>query len=543
MNNYYKILLVLISFTLFNCSSVNRNKKNTDITDKPAEKTLANTSNQKPLNVLFIAVDDLKPDLGCYGDTYAITPHLDQFAEKAVVFNNNMCQWAVCGPSRASLLTGKRPDYTKVRDLKTRMRDINPDIVSIPQYFKQNGYLTMGVGKIYDPRCVDENLDKPSWSVPFYKEWDIPYNKKYGKPVFGYYQNPKIKNRIKEMLTQANAKGIKNPQLYVRKHYKPPYEISDAPDDAYVDGAIANQGMKLLETAAKQDKPFFVAVGFKRPHLPFVANKKYWDLYDPDKIPLAKYQEMSIGGPKLAYHSSNELRSYKDDTIEYKLDANNLLRLDRKTQKKLIHGYYACTSFVDVQVGKVLNKLKELGLDKNTIVIIWGDHGWHLGDHSLWNKHSNFEQATRAPMLIYTPKNIKPAMINSPTEFVDIFPTLCDLTGLQIPDNLDGKSLKPIIDGTTSKIKNIAVSEISRGKKTGYSFRNDRYRYTVWINKKVSTDPIYETDIFAEELYDYVDDPLEKINFVKNPEYQKILKQMKKEAFSFFKEQYVKNKK
>ncbi len=538
MKRLLLLSLVILELNLWNCSSVSKEK----INNKTAQTNLNTETKGKPLNILFIAIDDLKPDLGAYGDPYAITPNMDKFAEKAVVFNNNMCQWAVCGPSRASLMTGKRPDYTKVRDLKTRMRDKNPDILTIPQYFKQNGYLTMGVGKIYDPRCVDKDMDKPSWSVPFYKEWEIPYNKKYGQPVFGYYQNPKIKNRIKKMLAEAKAKGVKNPQLYVRKHYKPPYEISDAPDDAYVDGAIANQGIRMLETAAKQDKPFFAAIGFKRPHLPFVANKKYWDLYDPDKIPLAKYQEMSVNGPKLAYHSSNELRSYKDDSIEYRLDENRLLRLDKNTQKKLIHGYYACTSFVDVQVGKVLKKLKELGLDKNTIVVIWGDHGWHLGDHSLWNKHSNFEQATRSTLMIYTPENIKTGHIDSPTEFVDIFPTLCDLAGLKIPGNLDGRSLKPVIYGTTKKVKDFAVSEIRRGNKMGYSFRNDHYRYTVWIKGKVSTDPVNENDIFAEELYDYINDPLETVNHAGEEKYQKIKNKMKAQAFAFFKNEYEKNK-
>ncbi len=535
MKHFFLLLLILLSINFWNCSSVSQKKavKENNIPNPPGKKT----NNAKPLNILFIAIDDLKPTIGAYGDPYAITPNMDKFAEKAVVFNNNMCQWAVCGPSRASLMTGKRPDYTKVRDLKTRMRDINPDILTIPQYFKENGYLTMGVGKIYDPRCVDKDLDKPSWSVPFYKEYKIPYNKDYGQPVFGYYQNPKIKNRIKKMLVEAKAKGVKNPRRYVHQHYKPPYEISDAPDDAYVDGAIANQGMRMLETAAKQDKPFFVAVGFKRPHLPFVANKKYWDLYDTDKIPLAKYQEMAVNGPKLAYHSSNELRSYKDDSIEYRLDENNLLRLDKKTQKKLIHGYYACTSFVDAQVGKVLNKLKDLGLDKNTIVVIWGDHGWHLGDHSLWNKHSNFEQATRSPLMIYSPENTKPAQIDSPTEFVDIFPTLCEMAGLEIPGNLDGKSLKPIVEGKTGKIKDFAVSEMRRGKKWGYSFRNEHYRYTVWLKNKVSTDPVNENDIFAEELYDYINDPLETVNHAGEKKYKDIQNKMKEQALDFFKKQ------
>jgi len=531
-------ILILLSFFVLSCGSVDSKQKK-DMSKQTINKQAGNT---QKLNVLFIAIDDLKPDLGLYGDAYAVTPNLDKFAEKAVVFDNNMCQWAVCGPSRASLMTGKRPDYTKVRDLKTKMRDINPDIVSIPQYFKENGYFTVGVGKIYDPRCVDKDLDKPSWSIPFYKEHELPYPKEYGAPVFGYYQNKDVKAKIRKMIAEAEAKGVKNPRGYVRKHYKPPYEISNAPDEAYTDGAIAKKGLELLDVVSKQDKPFFLAIGFKRPHLPFVAPKKYWDLYDPNKVPLAKYQEMALNDPKLGYHSSNELRSYKSDTIEYHLDKNNLLRLDKATQKRLIQGYYACTSFVDVQVGKILDKLKEKGLDKNTIVVIWGDHGWHLGDHSLWNKHSNFEQATRAPMIIYTPQNLKASMVKSPTEFVDIFPTLTELAGLEVPKNLDGESLAPIISGQTKSVKPVAVSQISRGKKMGYSFRNNHYRYTVWINKKVSTDPIVESDIYAEELFDYIKDPLEKVNHANEAQYKQIKAELKNQAFKFFKEQYQKNR-
>jgi len=525
----YFFILVLLS--LSSCSSVE--KKGIK------QPNPISTPNQK-LNVLFIAIDDLKPTIGAYGDAMAVTPNMDKFAEKAVVFNNNQCQWAVCGPSRASLMTGKRPDYTKVRDLKTRMRDVDPNIVSIPQYFKEHGYFSVGVGKIYDPRCVDKDRDKPSWSIPFYKEEKIPYPKEYGKPAFGYYQNPKIKANIKRMTAEAEAKGIKNPQRYVRKHYKPPFETSNVPDEAYTDGAIAKQGMKLIDMVAAQNKPFFLAIGFKRPHLPFVASQKYWDLYDPKKIPLAKFQEMSANGPKLAYHSSNELQSYVDDTIEYHLDKNSLLRLDKATQRKLIHGYYAATSFVDAQVGKVLRKLKEKGLDKNTIVVVWGDHGWHLGDHSLWNKHSNFEQAARAPFMVYVPGQTKAFKVNSPTEFVDIFPTLCDLTGLEIPSYLQGTSLKNVISGKLDKAKDYAVTQISRGKKMGYSFRDNRYRYTVWINNKVSTDPITEKDIYAEELYDYVKDPLETVNHSGEEAYQSVKAKMKKYAFDFFRTQVKK---
>ncbi len=505
----------------------------------------AYSQQEKKVNVLFIAIDDLKPTLGSFGDSYAITPNLDKFSEKATVFLNNHCQQPVCGPSRASLMTGKRPDYTKVRDLKTKMRDVNPDIVSIPQYFKENGYATIGVGKIYDPRCVDKNIDKPSWSVPFYKERNLEYPKEYGPPAFGYYQNKEIKAKIAALIEEAKEKGVKNPAKYVRNKYKPPYETSDVPDEAYMDGAIGEKGMELIDELSKNPaEPFFLAIGFKRPHLPFVAPQKYWSLYDESKIPYAAFQQKSKNGPNVAYHNSPELRSYKDDAIEYTIDDENLLSLDKKIQKKLIHGYYAATSFVDAQVGKVLNKLKEKGLDKNTIVIIWGDHGWHLGDHSMWNKHSNFEQATRSPMMIYVPEISKGIQVNSPTEFVDIFPTLCELTNLEVPVILDGKSLASIVEGKSTSVKKYAVTQQPRGKSTGYSFRTEHHRYTVWIkNNKKSTDNISAKDIIAQELYDYINDPSETTNHFGEEKYRVIQKELIAYANEFFRAELAKSKK
>ncbi|MBG7631364.1 MAG: sulfatase-like hydrolase/transferase, partial [Bacteroidetes bacterium] len=458
------------------------------------------------------------------GDHLAITPNLDNIAQNGTVFLNNHTQQAVCGPTRASLMTGKRPDYTKVRDLKTKMRDMNPDIVSIPQYFKENGYITAGTGKIYDPRCVDEFLDKPSWSVPYVKEHEIPYPEKYGKPALGYYQNEEIKNKIAILEKEAKAKGIKNSYKYIADNYKPPFETSNAPDEAYTDGAIAEHAMTLLDDVTKdQSKPFFLAVGFKRPHLPFVASQKYWDLYKRADFKIATFQKKSKNGPDLAYHNSSELRSYKDPgNIEYTLSDENLLTLDADTQRELIHGYYACVSFVDTQIGKIMAKLKQKGLDKNTIIVVWGDHGWHLGDHSMWNKHSNFEQATRSPLIVYSPYINKPINISSPTEFVDLFPTLCEMSGLEVPENLDGKSLLPLINAQSKSVKNYAVSQWPRGKDMGYSFRTAKFRYTVWVKGKKSIDEITEKDIIAEELYDYENDPLETENHINDPRYERI---------------------
>ena len=496
-------------------------------------------NSSKP-NILFIAIDDLKPTIGSYGDKLAITPNIDAIAKNGTTFLNNHTQQAVCGPSRASLLTGKRPDYTKVWDLKTKMRDMNPDILTIPQYFKQNGYETIGVGKIYDPRCVDNDRDKPSWSVPFINERELNYPKGYKQPALGFYQKKKNLARIREIKSEAVEKNIQKSKInkYIRDRYKPPYEIGDVPDGAYVDGAIANKSLDLLDEL-DTSKPFFLAVGFKRPHLPFVAPRKYWELYNESEIEIAPYQKKSKNAVDIAYHKAGEMQSYKTPEITYRLNNDGLLELDEKLQKKLIHGYYAATSYIDAQIGKIKDKLKQKGLDKNTIIVIWGDHGWHLGDHSLWNKHSNFEQATRSPLIIYDPRINKGFKITTPTEFVDLFPTLSDLANLEIPKNLDGLSLRRQLEGEATTSKIYAVSQFPRKNKMGYSFRTNDYRYTVWVNNKKSTEPIYKEDIHAEELYDYKKDPLETENKINNKKYEKTKSTFQLLAARYFKDHIV----
>jgi len=488
---------------------------------------------EKP-NILFIAVDDLKPTLGVYGDEIALTPNLDLLSESATIFLNNHTQQAICGPARASIMTGKRPDYTKVWDLKTKMRDMVPDIVTIPQFFKRNGYKTIGLGKIFDPRCVDQFRDAPSWSVPYLPEHKMGYPSDYGSPAMGFYQNPEIKRKISQLRDNAKLKGINDLGKYLRSNYKPPFSMSEAPDEAYVDGVLAVHANKWLDSLNSNNEPFFLAVGFKRPHLPFSVPKKYWDLYDSSKFKIAEYQKNSKNGPNIAYHSSGELRSYITPEISYNLSENKRVVLSEEFQRKLIHGYYASTSFIDTQIGKIIKKLKESGLYKNTIIVIWGDHGWHLGDHGLWNKHSNFEQATRSPLIIYDPRINKKVKIDSPTEFVDVFPTLCQATGFDVPHYLDGTSLVPLINGEKRSIKPFAVSQYTNSNKTGYSFRTDNYRYTVWVEGKKSTDPIYESDIHAEELYDYKSDPNETVNLSYENDYKNLLLRFQKLAANYF---------
>ncbi|HEX7365615.1 MAG TPA: sulfatase, partial [Pelobium sp.] len=373
-------------------------------------RVIAQEKQVKP-NILFIAVDDLKPDLGFYGFKAVKSPNLDKLAEKSTVFNSNYCQQAVCGPTRASLLTGLRPDKTQVWDLKTLIRDKLPNVVTLPQFLKQNGYTTAALGKIFDQRSVDKKHDEISWSETYKNKFTYP--EAYGPPLLGHYQNPEMKKKY------ADGANTNIAEVKVST------ECADVPDDAYLDGAMMKQAVLDLKKYGASGKPFFLAVGIRKPHLPFVAPKKYWDMYKREEIELAPWQKPSIDGPKIAYHNSGEMRAYTD--IKPIDNDEQLLKLDAAKQRELIHGYYASISYVDALIGNLLAQLKSSGLDKNTIIVIWGDHGWHLGDHSLWNKHSNFEEATKAPLMIHLPNQQAKMVYNSVTEFVDIYPTLVEL--------------------------------------------------------------------------------------------------------------------
>jgi arylsulfatase A-like enzyme len=512
---------------------------------------------EKP-NVLFIAIDDLKPILGCYGNKLIHTPNIDRLASMGTVFLNNYCQQAVCGPTRASLMTGKRPDYTKVWDLKTTMRSINPDIVSIPQYFASQGYSTQGIGKVYDPRCVDKKIDEPSWTVPYYKTDLKYYAEEFGEPVLGRYQLPETKALAEKYINEALAQGMKKNEAneYAMKKIKPSTECVDVPDNAYNDGANILQAKDILKDLSKSSIPFFFAVGIAKPHLPFVAPKKYWDLYSREEMPIEKYQEKPKNAVDVAFHNAGEIRAYTDiaPLTSFSDTKNFGLTLPLDKQKELIHGYYAAISYTDAQVGILLNTLDELGLTKNTIIVLWGDHGWHLGDHNLWCKHTNFEQATHAPLIISSPK-IKSGKSKSQTEFVDIFPTLCDLAGLTVPTYLDGKSLMPIMKNNNEIVKEFSVSQYPRSggdpeterlgyagaKVMGYSIRTSQYRYTVWMGSNFRSSQKFDKNlIIGEELYDYINDPEETENVVNEKNYNSISGELKNKMVEFFKTQEVK---
>lgn len=483
--------------------------------------------NQSKPNVLMIAIDDLKPLLGCYGEKTVLTPHMDALAKKGTVFLKNYCQQAVCAPTRASLLTGLRPDVTKVWDLKTQLRDMLPDVVTLPQYFRQQGYTTMGIGKVFDNRSVDKQLDAPSWSIPYEKVGEKDYAQGYGKPR-GHYHSKASHDQLDRALAQARSLGLNPEQTdeFMNKH-RVVVEAASVPDDAYQDGAVARKAGRMLQSLAQQNEPFFFAVGFSKPHLPFVAPQKYWDLYNRENIELAAFQQFAKGSPELAYQPSNELVSnylLPDDTRfkgKYALQGEAV-------QKMLIHGYYAAVSYVDAQVGYLLDQLKRNGLDKNTIVVLWGDHGWHLGDHGIWNKHTNFEQATRSPLIIAAPgfEGDKKAM--GVSEFVDVFPTLCELAGLPQPIGLAGTSLVPVLENPAHRVKDLAQSQYPRGDKMmGYALRSERYRFVVWYQQDFRNKPVDKnSSVVAVELYDYSTDPLETENLASNPAYADKVKQM-----------------
>jgi arylsulfatase A-like enzyme len=498
-------------------------------------------------NILFIAVDDLKPVLGCYGDKLIKTPNIDRIAANGMIFSQNFCQQAVSGPTRASLMTGKRPDYTKVWDLKTKMRDVNPDILTLPQYFSQQGIITAAIGKIYDSRCVDEYADKPSWSIPFYGYAHKNSSRYYynaQKPLLLHFQDPERRKLIEKYMKEAKAKGMNAAQssAYAKKYAYWSTECVDLPDNAYDDGAMTANALEILNQLSEGKKQFFFAVGFNRPHLPFVAPKKYWDLYDRKDMPLAKFQEHAKNSPELAYTNSGELRSYSDiPPLTSFTDVKvNHTGLPFDKQKELIHGYYASVSYTDALIGKLLNALDSLGLKNNTIIVLWGDHGWHLGDHDLWCKHTNFEQATHAPLLISVP-GMQPGKTQSLTEFIDIFPTLCDLLGLQKPADLDGVSLVPLLKDPALSVNKYAVSQYPHEGKMGYSIRTKNYRLTWWMKDGFTSSKHFDRNlIVAKELYDYNKDPLETINVADQKSYEAIRNELENNLIAFFRKQEIK---
>jgi arylsulfatase A-like enzyme len=450
-------------------------------------------------NVLFLISDDLKPLLGCYGTPWIQSPNIDRLAARGTVFKANYCQVAFCAPTRFSLLTGLRPDTTGVyanpdspQDvLRTRL----PAVVTLPQLFKNHGYLTHPLHKVFDGRTVDQGHDAASWTVP-YGPWEMAPG---GKPAPGGYQNPATKARLAEALAQGKpAAG-------------PATEACDVPDNAYHDGGVAQTAAKRIREFAKSKAPFFLAVGFVKPHLAFIAPKKYWDLYDRSALPLPAFQELPASSPHnhAFYSNSGELR--ERDGVPRKGP------IPEAVQRELIHGYAACVSYIDAQVGLLLKTLDETGIAENTIVCLWGDHGFHLGEHGHWGKVTNYEDAARAPLIISAPGFPGGVRSLALTELLDVYPTLCELAGLPIPSHVEGKTLVPLMRGEDRLLHEAALTQMSHGKgkngTMGWSLRTPRYRYIEWRSADLSADlPVFGNRAQATELYDYQSDPLERQN-------------------------------
>ena len=430
---------------------------------------------EEKMNVLFIAVDDLRPQLACFGNDRMISPNIDRIAARGTAFRRTYCQQAVCGPSRASVLSGMRPDSTRVWDLNTPLRSVQPDVLTLPEQFKNHGYETVSLGKIYHHGKRD---DPQGWSRD---PWGAPN-------AFPGHASAELRAEAAAARRQARAQ---------KKRWSwrgPSVESEDLPDEQYADGALALRAVEELKRL--QDGRFFLGVGFYKPHLAFACPRKYWDMYPEADIDLADNPFSPKDCPPIALHNFGELRQYSD--IPRKGPVS-----DEKA-RQLIRGYYACTTFIDAQVGLVLDALDDLGLSRNTVVALWGDHGWNLGEHGLWCKHSNFETSAHSPLVISAPGQRHPGQpTDGLCEFVDIYPTVCDLAGLPPADHLEGVSLAPLMDDPAGEFKSAAFSQYPRGKTMGYSMRTDRYRYTEWKTG---------SRVVASELYDHFEDPGENVN-------------------------------
>lgn len=487
-------------------------------------------SPQNGTNILFIAIDDMKPLLGCYGDPLAITPSIDSLASSGVAFQNAQCQWAVCGPSRASIMTGLYPEETGVMGFKTMRGNSNivrPNMVTIQQWFRYHGYRTTATGKINDPRCVGSmdpvtGVITPDNTVSA----DVDDPPSWGDPV-----DP---NNLPADFF-SNSSYVPYPSGWSPEG-NPSTGSVDLPDSDFQDGKICDQGISMLQNLATNDTRFFLGVGFKKPHLPFVAPQQYWDLYNSNDFSVAEFQEHPLHAVSYTWNYAKELASFDDfydpigDPGGTGISCTNITAWK---QQELLHGYYACASFIDAQIGRLLTELETLGLHTNTIVVVWGDHGFHLGDHAEWAKHTNLEQAARSPLVIYSPfTGVAGAKPTSPVNFVDLYPTLCELAGLPIPQQplaenedpfapaagraLKGKSLVPVMQDPTISLRTGALTLFSRNGAMGYSYRTERYRYIEWISGG---------SVVARELYDYALDPLETVNLAGEEGYAALMLQ------------------
>ncbi|MFZ5829118.1 MAG: sulfatase [Planctomycetota bacterium] len=471
-----RLLLVALSLLLF-----------TTVTSAVSEVAAAES---RP-NVLFIAVDDMRPQLGCYGDQLVKSPNIDQLAARGMVFDQAYCQQALCSPSRISLLSGRYPATSGIYAIGPTLRSAMPDIVTLPQHFKNHGWFTRSLGKVYHVGIDDPD----SWSVP---SWQSK------TPRYG----PKGTAMVRAWAAEMKAKGIKEEKKGKNRSFYggPAFEAVDCEDGDLLDGDTAREALGALrELAKKPEQPFFLAVGFANPHVPWVAPQKYFDLYDVNSIPLPPNNFVPKNAPDFAAKSGDDFYWYGNVPTDRKITP--------EFGRQCLQGYLAAISYIDAQVGKLLDAVDQLGLRDSTIIVLWGDHGYYMGEHSWWGgKHNNYEGATRAPLIVSVP-GMKHAGGHTKglVEFVDIYPTLVELAGLPLTEGLDGESFKPLLENPAQRWEHAAFSEYPKGGFQGTAMRTPRYRYVEWKDKKGS--------VVARELYDHQSDPQENENVAAKPEY------------------------
>lgn len=435
-------------------------------------------------NVLLILVDDLKPSFGAYGDEFVHSPNLDRLFALGLRCDKAYCNQAVCAPSRNNLLVGSRSTSTGIYSLGYHFRRALPNAVTMPQHFMNHGYHAAGIGKVFHIGHGNIN-DEQSWSVPFQTDKVIDY-------VLPESTGGQL-TKEQALFSNKSAKGLPRGAAWERANVE---------DEAYADGRIATEGIKRLESYAKGEQPFFLALGFCKPHLPFCAPEKYWELYDDVPLPKAERDALPAGAPSFAGKGKKaEITQFKPLPLEKPIPA--------PMAKTLVHGYYAALSYMDAQLGRVIDAVDRLGLADDTIIVLWGDHGYHLGDHGLWTKHTNYEQANRIPILFIAPGVTQPGShTDELVETVDIFPTLASLAGTPAPTGpqpIDGDDLTPVLRDPSASVSDHAYHCFPRGKQMGRAIRTDRYRLVEWAPFKGKETPTYE-------LYDYETDPLESKN-------------------------------
>ena len=464
--------------------------------------------------MLFIGVDDLRPELGCYGAEHIHSPNIDRLAAEGVLFERAYCQWAVCMPSRASLLSGLRPD--SFRGQANRFREIVPDVVTLPQHFKNAGYFAQSFGKIYhgswETAYVGNSFQDPvSWSVPRFASSPRYYFSEEGvrvaRKVF-YESNDKFLSKV--------DKNPDDPDQWTRHFVRGlATEAPDVSDDLPGDGQIAVAALKTLREVHDKPQPFFVAVGFMKPHLPFVAPKRYWDLYDPDEIPPVAVPDRPSGAPDFAVKSgAGEVNQYVDKSPGL---------VSPQRTRHLRHGYAACVSYVDAQIGRLLDELDALGVREETIVVLWSDHGYKLGDFSAWAKHTNFELDTRVPLIVSGPSLPQGERSRAIVELVDLHPTLSELAGLPVHVGAEGESFAANVSDPSLPGQDAAFSQFPKGGLMGYTIRTDTHRYTEWRRTKGP-----DREVAARELYEYESDNIERINIADRPEHRAVQESLSK---------------